>query len=143
MAHGFFLVMGGFALHGEQGTALRILEYLELEKLSGTGKIAWPTQCIVRGVYGLRLSELEVATLAFATISGVTYYLWWPKPLDVRGSVPVYLLPHSNKVCVDSNSPVSEEIQIQRQPLIVIPNPKLNPREPNFTITRTPKFTRT
>jgi len=121
MAHGFFLGMGGFTLHDERGTALRILEPNELETLSKAKKIAWPsiteeeiqdrskgdylskgvvlvqtgwfiTQCIVRGAYGLAITELEVATLALAALSVVTYYLWWHKPLDVRCSFPVYLL---------------------------------------------------
>ena len=93
--HGFFLAMGGFTLHDEQGAALRILEPMELESLSEAGKIEWPSiteeeiqdrskgdylskgivivqtnwfiaQCIVRGVYKLEVTELEVATLAFA-----------------------------------------------------------------------------
>ena len=118
--HAFFLIMGGFTLY-EGEKPVRILEARELEELSEVGKIKWPTitedeiadrskgdylsktivllqttwfiaQCIARGVYGLAVTELEVVTLAFATLTGVIYYFWWDKPLDVRCSIPVQLL---------------------------------------------------
>jgi len=119
-AHAFFLIMGGFTLH-KGGKPVRVLEDWELEKLSAAGKIEWPTiteeeiadrskgdylsktivlfqttwfigQCIARGAYGLAVTELEVVTLAFATLTGIIYYFWWDKPLDVRCSIPVQLL---------------------------------------------------
>ena len=165
MAHGFFIGMGGFTLHDQRGTAVKVLEPEELEKLYNEGKVAWPStteeeiqdrskgdylskgivlvqmtwfiiQCIVRAAYGLAVTELEVATLAFTVLSGITYYLWWHKPLDVRRSVPVYLLPQLNQ---DPQSPINEEIQIPQQSPI-IPNP--NCREPNSTSTSQPNFTR-
>ena len=49
-------------------------------------------QCIARGGYGLDVTELEVVTLAFATLTGVIYFFWCDKPLDVRCSIPVHLL---------------------------------------------------
>jgi hypothetical protein len=141
MTHAFFLIMGGFTLHDEQGTALRILEPIELESLSEAGKIEWPSitkeeihngsmgdylskaiilvqtswfiaQCIVRGAYRLEVTQLEVATVAYAVLTGVTYYLWWEKPLGIRYSIPVYLLKDDEKEDVDlqdisSVSPVS------------------------------------
>jgi len=119
-AHAFFLIMGGFTLH-EGGKPVWILEARELKELSEAGKIEWLTiteeeiadrskgdylsktivlfqttwfitQCIGRGVYGLAVTELEVVTLAFATLTGVIYYFWWDKPLDVHCSIPVQLL---------------------------------------------------
>jgi hypothetical protein len=118
--HAFFLIMGGFTLH-KGGKPVRVLEAKELEELSEAGKIEWPTiteeeiadrskgdylsktivvfqttwfilQCIARGAYGLAVTELEVVTLAFATLNGILYYFWWDKPLDVRCSIPVHLL---------------------------------------------------
>ena len=118
--HSFFLIMGGFTLH-EGGKPVRIMEARELEELWEAGKIEWPTvtkeeiadrskgdylskmivlfqttwfvgQCIARGAYGLTVTELEVVTVAFASLTGVIYYLWWDKPLDVRCSIPVDLL---------------------------------------------------
>ena len=120
-AHSFFLIMGGFMLH-ERGKPVRVLEARDLEELSEAGKITWPTitkeeivdrskgdylsktivlfqatwfvgQCIARGAYHLTVTELEVVTVAFASLTGVIYYLWWDKPLDVRCSIPVHLLP--------------------------------------------------
>ena len=119
-AHAFFLIMGGFTLH-ERGKPVRVLEANDLKELSEAGKIEWPTitkeeiadrskgdylsktivlfqttwfvgQCIARGAYGLTVTELEVVTIAFASLTGVIYYLWWDKPLDVRCSIPVHLL---------------------------------------------------
>ena len=119
-AHAFFLIMGGFTLH-EGGKPVRVLEAKDLEELSEAGKIKWPTitkeeiadrskgdylsktivlfqatwfvgQCIARGAYGLTATELEVVTVAFASLTGVIYYLWWDKPLDVRCSIPMDLL---------------------------------------------------
>jgi len=118
--HAFFLIMGGFTLH-EGGKPVRILEARELEELWRAGRIQWPTvskaeiadrskgdylsktivlfqttwfvgQCIARGAYGLTVTELEVVTVAFASLTGIIYYLWWDKPLDVRCSIPVHLL---------------------------------------------------
>jgi len=122
-AHSFFLIMGGFTLH-KGGKPVRVLEAKDLEELSEAGKIEWPTitkeeiedrskgdylsktivlfqttwfvgQCIARGAYGLTVTELEVVTLAFASLTGVIYFLWWDKPLDVHCSVPIHLLDGS------------------------------------------------
>ena len=102
-AHSFFLIMGGFTIY-EGGKPARVLEVKELEELSEAGKFEWPTiteeeitdrskgdylsktivlfqttwfigQCIARGAYRLALAELEVATVAFASLTGVIYYL--------------------------------------------------------------------
>jgi hypothetical protein len=41
-------------------------------------------QCIARSVEHLPITELELVTLAFATLNFVTYGLWWDKPLSVQ-----------------------------------------------------------
>jgi hypothetical protein len=46
-------------------------------------------QCIVRGVQHLPISELEIATVAFATCTVVASGLWWNKPLDVEMTTPI------------------------------------------------------
>ena len=43
MTHGFFIGMGGFTLHDQRGTTVKVLEPEELEKLYNEGKVAWPT----------------------------------------------------------------------------------------------------
>jgi hypothetical protein len=47
-------------------------------------------QCIARGVQGLPITELELATIAFASLNFVIYLLWWDKPLNVQCGVRVY-----------------------------------------------------
>jgi len=118
--HAFFLIMGGFTLHAN-GRPLRVLEWRDIQALAGAGRIAWPditeeeindrskgdylskgivvlqttwfiVQFFARVASKLAITELEVVTLAFSTLIGVIYYLWWYKPLDVRCSIPVYLV---------------------------------------------------
>jgi len=47
-------------------------------------------QCVARPSQGLAITELELATLAIASLNVVTYFLWWDKPLDVKEPVKVY-----------------------------------------------------
>jgi hypothetical protein len=109
--------MGGFMLYdGDQKS--HILRPEHLESLSGAGKIDFPPitieeiqdrskgdglskglvviqtgwfvlQCIARGVEHLPITELELVTIAFATLNFATYGLWWHKPLNVRQPVRV------------------------------------------------------
>jgi len=149
-AHSFFLIMGGFTLH-EGGRPVRVLEAKDLEELSEAGKIEWPTitkeeiadrskgdylsktivlfqttwfvgQCIIRGAYHLTVTELEVVTLAFSSLTGVIYYFWWDKPLDVRCSIPVHLLP-------DRPGKVAGDIEKEESGSQVIPSPKIPAEE--------------
>ncbi|KAF9266837.1 hypothetical protein L218DRAFT_941984 [Marasmius fiardii PR-910] len=46
-------------------------------------------QCVARLVQGIGLTELEVLTLAFAILNGVTYVLWWSKPQRVRHPIRI------------------------------------------------------
>ena len=46
-------------------------------------------QCVARGSQGLALSELELATAAFALVNIIIYALWWDKPLDVHCPIRV------------------------------------------------------
>ncbi|KDR79433.1 hypothetical protein GALMADRAFT_1240123 [Galerina marginata CBS 339.88] len=64
-----------------------------LSKSLAIGQTLWfALQCIVRRVDGLYITELELATAAFAFLNGVIYFLWWDKPLAVQCSVPIQLL---------------------------------------------------
>ena len=149
-AHSFFLIMGGFTLH-EGGKPVRVLEAEDLEELSEAGKIEWPTitkeeiadrskgdylsktivlfqttwfigQCIARGAYHLTVTELEVVTVALASLTGVIYYLWWNKPLDVRCSIPVHLLP-------DRLGKIEGDIEKEGTGPQVIPSPNISAEE--------------
>lgn len=99
--------------------AVRPLNLEDLENLYRNGDIEWPKiteseiqdrskgdalskgivalqtswfliQCIVRGSTGLVVTELELLTLAFASLNVVTYFFWWNKPVDVRHPHPVH-----------------------------------------------------
>ena len=48
-------------------------------------------QCIARRVQGLDISQLKLTTLALASLNGVTFMMWWDKPLGVKTPVRVYL----------------------------------------------------
>ena len=48
-------------------------------------------QCIARGHQKLALTELELVTLALASLNAITFAFWWYKPLDVQEPVRVYL----------------------------------------------------
>jgi len=47
-------------------------------------------QCMARGKQGLALTELELVTLALASLNGVMYYFWWDKPLGIKEPIKVY-----------------------------------------------------
>ena len=48
-------------------------------------------QCFARWVQGLGITQLELTTLAMASLNGITFLLWWEKPLGAQGVVRVYL----------------------------------------------------
>lgn len=47
-------------------------------------------QCIIRGAQHLPVSQLEIATVAFAVCTFVASGFWWTKPLDVAMTTPVF-----------------------------------------------------
>ncbi|KAF8064243.1 hypothetical protein FPV67DRAFT_210971 [Lyophyllum atratum] len=46
-------------------------------------------QFLARIIQHLPITELEVATLAFAVVNFMIYFCWWNKPLDVQCSIKV------------------------------------------------------
>jgi hypothetical protein len=48
-------------------------------------------QCIARGIQGLSLTELELATLALASLNAITSVFWLRKPLGLQEPVKVNL----------------------------------------------------
>ncbi|KIJ63939.1 hypothetical protein HYDPIDRAFT_112418 [Hydnomerulius pinastri MD-312] len=113
--HGFFVNMGGF--HGcRDGKPVRPLGGDEVEELVKAGELIPPTeteikglgqadvlskgftiiqtlwfiiQCIARRVDGLPITQLEVMTLAYTTITIAMYAFWWHKPLNVNCPVRI------------------------------------------------------
>jgi hypothetical protein len=49
------------------------------------------TQCVARGQQRIALTELELVTLALASLNAVTYAIWWHKPLGVQDPIKIYL----------------------------------------------------
>ena len=138
--HGHFLIMGGFVLvrNGQE----TVLDYESFVNGDLAFEVAFPTitareildksrgdflsksiailqsiwfivECITRGKEGLALTELELVTLALASLNGVMYFLWWDKPLGVKEPVKVYLRnedppkrfleSYDEEVCKDEN----------------------------------------
>ena len=48
------------------------------------------TQCIARGVQGLDITQLELTTVAFASLNVITFILWMKKPLGAQVAMRVY-----------------------------------------------------
>ncbi|KAJ7752862.1 hypothetical protein B0H16DRAFT_1690887 [Mycena metata] len=108
--HGFFCNMGGFV--SEEGhpvskmkqlpaymPAIRKIKKADIEDKSKGDTLSkgvaiaqglwFVTQCLARVSQHLPLTELEVATLAFAVISVIIRLLWLHKPLDVQQPIVV------------------------------------------------------
>ncbi|KAF8657416.1 hypothetical protein AX16_002213 [Volvariella volvacea WC 439] len=106
--HGFFVQMGGLIQRQSDLTYRVLLDVQSAEiphipekeiKDRGKGDLlakaivvlqtTWfVAQCVARHVEGLVLTEIELVTLAFATLNVITYALWWDKPLNV--GYPIY-----------------------------------------------------
>ncbi|TFK34937.1 hypothetical protein BDQ12DRAFT_569009, partial [Crucibulum laeve] len=118
MVHGHFLQMGGFMLYDKDGNLDRTLleddfdsqldqNFIKfpsitkeqiidksksdaLAKLLTLLKTGWfIAQYIARWSQHLAISEIELTTLALATVNLFIYIFWWKKPLDIRQPVPV------------------------------------------------------
>jgi len=63
-------------------------------------------QCIARHIQGLSLTQLELTTVALASLNGITFFLWWDKPLGVQDPVRVY----TNRNLTDLERDVAEEV---------------------------------
>ncbi|KAF9065796.1 hypothetical protein BDP27DRAFT_1297995 [Rhodocollybia butyracea] len=122
LTHGMFLVMGGFVLTDDSGEVIGVLQASQLATLLKENSILLPSissseimdrskgdvvtktlvlvqttwfiaQVISRAFQHLPITELEITTLAFATINILTYILWWMKPLDVRHPILLSMRP--------------------------------------------------
>ncbi|KAJ7204978.1 hypothetical protein GGX14DRAFT_645527 [Mycena pura] len=109
--HGHFISMGGFVA-GTEGHLILTKEQVR-EHISDIAKVQEKTiknkskgdalskgvallqglwfvvQCLARAVQHLPVTELEIATLAFAVLSVFTWVLWWEKPLDVQDPIAI------------------------------------------------------
>ncbi|KAJ7843951.1 hypothetical protein B0H13DRAFT_2097232 [Mycena leptocephala] len=114
MTHGFFFCMGGFVsssgypvvtkkqlkdptLGFEFITAIRNInadDIMDKSKGDALSKglalvqgLWFTAQCIARVHQHLVITQLEVATLAFAVVNVFIWLLWWDKPIDVQRQI--------------------------------------------------------
>ncbi|KAJ7136905.1 hypothetical protein C8R44DRAFT_976320 [Mycena epipterygia] len=115
--HGFFFCMGGFVsrnghhpivtmvqlrdpvLGGDYILAIQKVKEVEITEKSKGDALSkgvalsqglwFATQCLARATQHLPVTEIEVATLAFAVINIFIWALWWWKPLDVERPIVV------------------------------------------------------
>jgi len=69
-------------------------------------------QCITRSVEHLPITELEIVTLAYATMSFVIYLFWWNKPLNVERPIRVFLKSQGG----DAHSMVVSTLEVATTP---------------------------
>ncbi|KAJ7079021.1 hypothetical protein C8R44DRAFT_863028 [Mycena epipterygia] len=107
ITHGFFISMGGFVSRNghpivtikqlmEKSEYMSAIHDVETKDISDKGNsdpfskgiallqgLWFITQCLARLHQHLPVTQLEVATLAFAVVNVFIWSLWWAKPLDV------------------------------------------------------------
>ncbi|KAJ7079024.1 hypothetical protein C8R44DRAFT_754740 [Mycena epipterygia] len=113
LTHGFFISMGGFVSHAgrpivtikqltENSEYMLAIHNVLAEDITEKGKgdafskgiallqgLWFVTQCLARMHQHLPVTQLEVATLAFAVVNIFIWLLWWEKPLDVNRPILV------------------------------------------------------
>ncbi|KAJ7137202.1 hypothetical protein C8R44DRAFT_848511 [Mycena epipterygia] len=113
LTHGFFMSMGGFVSGNghpivtikqltENAEYMSAIHDVEAEDISDKSKgdaftkgiallqgLWFGTQCLARAHQHLPITQLEVATLAFAVVNIFIWSLWWAKPLGVERPILV------------------------------------------------------
>ncbi|KAJ7861604.1 hypothetical protein B0H13DRAFT_2072707 [Mycena leptocephala] len=114
--HGFFFSMGGFVSQDRRHHIARLRDFegrlgreyilaiqnVDEEDIMDKSKgdvlskgvalaqgLWFTAQWLARVVQHLPVTELEVATMAFAVVNVFIWILWWGKPLDVQRPIPV------------------------------------------------------
>ncbi|KAJ7890050.1 hypothetical protein B0H14DRAFT_2497344 [Mycena olivaceomarginata] len=106
--HGFFICMGGFVTHSKHpiigqdqlhiySSTIKEIQVGAIKDKSKGDTLSkavalfqglwFITQCIARATQHLPVTELEVATFAFAVVNIFIWLLWWGKPLDVQDPI--------------------------------------------------------
>ncbi len=84
-----------------------------LSKLIAILQTTWfILQCIARGQQKLAITELELVTLALASLNAVTYAFWWHKPLGVQEPIRIYFKTEvkAEEQPLDASDEASQEI---------------------------------
>ena len=87
-------------------------------------------QCIARGQQGLAVTELELATLALASLNAATFAIWWDKPLGVQQPVKIYYLKAGAKNLKEAENFEAETEKAERED--VVQQGPVNSRGSNF-----------
>ncbi|KAL0062117.1 hypothetical protein AAF712_011044 [Marasmius tenuissimus] len=141
VSHSFFVIMGGFMLvDGEnrpvrpllvedvternnmEAISLPILSEREIQDRSkGDGlsktfillQTTWfLIQILARVVSGLPMTELELVTVAFATLNILAYIFWYNKPLNVDCSVPTPIVGQLVRRNPSQSTSIFQHIQL-------------------------------
>src|SRR6266545_5969375 len=84
-----------------------------LSKLIAILQTSWfILQCIARARQQLALTELELVTLALASLNAITYAFWWHKPLGVQEPIRIYFKTEvkAEEQPLDASDEASQEI---------------------------------
>ncbi|KAI0062789.1 hypothetical protein BV25DRAFT_1825333 [Artomyces pyxidatus] len=156
--HGFFVIMGGFHYY-ENGDPKHPLSRFDVVKLVEAGALVPPTedeirgwsqgdalskglavvqtlwfviQCIARRVEGLPITQLEVMTLAYTTITVAMYAFWWSKPQNIGSPVRVAVrnLPVQKKV--EGDAWIGRFLAVVGGGQDVLTNLRREPKVPTF-----------
>ncbi|KAJ7807171.1 hypothetical protein B0H14DRAFT_3483473 [Mycena olivaceomarginata] len=94
--HGFFISMGGFLEYIQDMLDLDAEDLMDKSKGDALSKgvavaqgLWFTTQYLARIHQRLPVTEIEVATLAFAVVNIFIWLLWWNKPFDVARPLPI------------------------------------------------------
>ena len=93
-----------------------------------TIQVIWFTvQCVARGAQGLRLTTLELLTLAFAVCAFHAVLFWQDKPLDVDDPVVLDCSKSLNDVLYDFDQPTCPANEYTQTPLDFLePGPRFS-----------------
>ncbi|KIK66298.1 hypothetical protein GYMLUDRAFT_239277 [Collybiopsis luxurians FD-317 M1] len=93
-------------------------------KLIAIGQTSWfIAQLIARWAWGLAVMELEIMTLAFATLNFMIYYFWWNKPLEVGYHIRIQAVQQTSDIEITKDSDGFESVGLlsSDQPLHDLP----------------------
>jgi hypothetical protein len=97
-----------------------------LTKALVLGQTGWfMVQVLARAALNLHITELEVMTVAYATLSFCTYAFWWNKPQHVDRPIKIGSMSHMR-----STSPRTENILLPQAPV----SPSSNNRSHHLSV---------
>ncbi|KAG6915432.1 hypothetical protein DXG01_011493 [Tephrocybe rancida] len=74
-------------------------------------------QVLARAIQHLPITELEISTIAFATLSFVTYFCWWNKPYDIQYPIIISASRSASQNTVSISADDPSELDLEKNPL--------------------------